>query len=460
MYCYGKTEVEHMKRLFSTLFMAAAMACLLTGCLFKSSDELYVLPKLSNDYKNLQDVLEQIVDSGLEYDAPKSGENTQAVQFLDLDGDGEEEVVAFFQEESGSKPLKIYLFQRTESDLYEVTNVIEGDGTAFHSIAYVDLNGTGTLELTVNYQISDLVYALSVYSIDGGTVSQLMQAGCTRYSIGDLDQDGVSELVLLQQDNSDEGGNRAEWYVCNGGTMELESTVPLSAGINGIKRVRSSKLAGEEPAIYVTGTYGESEDQLVTDILTVRDGEFVNLTMDEEAGISSTSLRRNTDDEIFATDLDGDGVYEIPFATELTDLGSSNVWSVDWIQYCLDGTQNTVCTTICSPKDGWYLTIPEELRGKIGATRSESSVGEEVSVTLYDITDMGADGEQPSAVMTVFVLTGANRVNRSKLSGRFVLSQGAEVIYAARVEENQWNVSQETVEEVFHFMPTNWSATD
>ncbi len=449
-----------MKRLIGVLLMAAAISCLLTGCLFKSSDELYVLPKLSRDYTNLQDVLEQIVNSGLEYAAPKSGENTQAIQFLDLNGDGEDEVVAFFREESGSKPLKLYIFQRTENDLYEAKNVIEGDGTAFHSIAYVNLNGADALELAVNYQISDLVYALSVYSVDGGSVSQLMQAGCTRYTVGDLNEDGISELVLLQQDNSEEGGNRAEWYVCADGEMEQEAAVPLSAGINSIKRVRSSKLAGGEPAIYVTGTYGESGNQLVTDILAVRDGAFVNLTMDEEAGISTTSLRRNTDDDIFATDLNSDGIYEIPFATELTGLGSSNVWSVDWIQYCLDGSRNTTCTTICSPKDGWYLTIPEELQGKIGAVRSESSINDEVSVTLYDISGAGMEVEQPPEVMTIYVLTGANRVSRSKLTGRFVLKQSAEEIYAARIAENSWNVSQETAAEAFHFMPTNWSATD
>lgn len=449
-----------MKRLFSTLLMAAAMACLLTGCLFKGSDQLYVLPKLSADYTNLQEVLEQIVSSGLEYAAPKSGENTQSIQFLDLNRDGVDEVVAFFREESGSKPLKIYIFQRSEEELYQVQNVIEGDGTAFHSVAYVDLNGAGALELTVNYQISDLVYALSVYSLDNGGVGQLMQAGCTRYTLGDLDRDGVSELVLLQQDSSEEGGNRAEWYVYANGEMERQTSVPLSAGIGSIKRVRSSKLAGGNPAIYVTGTYGENGGQLVTDILAVRDSEFINLTMDESAGISTTSLRRNTDDDIFATDLNGDGVYEIPFATELADMGSSNVWSVDWIQYRLDGSQNTVCTTICAPRDGWYLTISEDLRGKIGAVRAESPGNDEVSETLYDTTETGSGEEQPPELMTVYVLTGANRFSRSKLSGRFVLKQSPEVIYAARTAENSWGLNEENVTEAFHLMPTNWSATD
>ncbi len=449
-----------MKRLFGTLFLAAALACLLTGCLFKGADALYVLPALSDDYTNLQDVLEQIVSSGLEYAAPKSGENTQSIQFLDLNGDGEDEVVAFFREESGTKPLKIYIFRRTEADLYEVADVIEGDGTAFHSIAYVNLNGAGSLELAVNYQISDLVYTLSVYSLDGEGVSQLMQAGCTRYTAVDLNLDGVSELVLLQQDNSEEGGNRAEWYVCADGEMEQAAAVALSAGIGSIKRVRTSKLADGEPAIYVTGTYGENGDQLVTDILAVRGGTFVNLTMDEETGISSTSLRQNTDEDIFATDLDGDGIYEIPFAAELTGLGSGNVWAVDWVQYQLDGSKIRVCTTVCSPKDGWYLTLSEEQRGNIGAIRSESPASDEISVTLYDITGMGADGGQPPELMTIYVLTGANRVSRSKLSGRFVLSQSTEVIYAARLEENRWDLSQEDVTETFHFMPTNWSATD
>jgi hypothetical protein len=449
-----------MKRGFVTVCLGIALSCLLTGCLFKGADQLYTLPKLSADYTNLQDVLERYVDNGLEYAAPKSGDNTQAVQFRDLNGDGEDEVIAFFRDSSGAKPLKIDIFQRTEDDLYVLQNEIEGDGTAFHSIAYVDLNGVGSPELVVNYQISDLVYALSVYSLDGGGVTRLLQAGCTRYAVGDLNDDGVSELMLLQQDNSEEGGNRAEWYLWQDDALEEGASVSLSAGITGIKRVRTSKLAGGELAIYVTGTYGEAGDQLITDILAVRKGTLCNITLDEETGISTSSLRRNTDEDIFATDLNGDGIFEIPFATELNELGGSNVWSVDWIQYRLNGSQIRVCTTICSPKDDWYLTITEEQRGNLWAVRTESAVTEEVSVALYDSTEPIEEEETPEPWLTISVLSGANRVPHSKQGERFVLSRGSEEIYAASLSENRWNVSQEDVTQAFHFMPSNWSSTD
>jgi hypothetical protein len=371
-----------------------------------------------------------------------------------------DEAIAFFRDSTGAHPLKIDIFQRTEDDLYALQTEIEGDGTAFHSIAYVDLNGVGCPELVVNYQISDLVYALSVYSIDGGGVNRLLQSGCTRYAVGDLNDDGQSELVLLQQDNSEEGGNRAEWYLWQDGALEQGASVPLSAGITGIKRVRSSKLAGGELAIFVTGAYGDTGDQLITDILAVRDDTLCNITLDEETGISTSSLRQNTDEDIFATDLNGDGTFEIPFATELNDLGGSNVWSVDWIQYRLNGTQIRVCTTICSPKDGWYLTVANAQRGNLWAVRTESAVAEEVSVALYDSTELIGEEEQPEPWLTISMLTGANRVSHSKQDGRFVLSRGSEAIYTASLSDNRWNVSEEDVTQSFHFMPTNWSSYD
>jgi hypothetical protein len=445
---------------WAALGLAMLMAGSLSGCLFSGADELYALPQLSDEYLNLQDVLSGLVSSGLEYAAPKSGSNTQAIQFVDLNGDNTDEVVAFFREEGATHPLKVYIFQRTEDGPYGISYVLEGDGTAFHSAAYVDLGGSDNLELLVDCQISDQVYTLNVYDLEGQEASRLLQAGCSRYAVGDLDQDGTSELVLLQLDGTEEGGSLAEWYRYTQAGLEEQGTVALSDGIVSLKRVRSSLLVDDVPAIYVTSVYGEQEDQLITDILALRQGKLENLTLDEEMGYSTSSLRANTDTDIFATDLNGDGIYEIPFATELTELGDGGVWTVDWLQYHLDGTPTRVCTTLCSPEDGWYLLVGDDLRGNLGALRTESSQRDEAAVTVYDLSNWEEGEELPPSLFTISVLTGANRVSHSQQQGRFLLSKGSETIYTGQVEVNGWGITQDTITQSFQFMPTNWSNLD
>ena len=107
-----------------------------------SPQDLYSLPQLPAEYTELNNCINQLLESGAEYAAPVSGSNIQPVQLEDLDGDGEEEALAFFRNSADEKPLKIYIFTAGEQT-YEQTAVIEGTGTSIYSIAYEDLDQDG-----------------------------------------------------------------------------------------------------------------------------------------------------------------------------------------------------------------------------------------------------------------------------------------------------------------------------
>ena len=61
------------------------------------------------------------------------------MQLADLDGDGEEEAIVFART-AGEKPLKAYAFDKKDG-AYQNVAVIEGNGTAFARVEYVDLDG-------------------------------------------------------------------------------------------------------------------------------------------------------------------------------------------------------------------------------------------------------------------------------------------------------------------------------
>ena len=89
-----------------------------SGCGFSfSPEELYSLPQLPAEYTELNNCLNQVIESGAEYAAPVSGSNIQPVQLEDLNGDGEEEAVAFFRNTADEKPLKIYILHARGGDL-------------------------------------------------------------------------------------------------------------------------------------------------------------------------------------------------------------------------------------------------------------------------------------------------------------------------------------------------------
>lgn len=136
--------------------LTAAVGLLLllsaSGCGFSfSPTDLYSLPQLPEEYTELNSSLNQLLESGAEYAAPVSGSNIQPVQLEDLDGDGEEEALAFFRNSADEKPLKIYIFTAGKQG-YEQAAVIEGTGTSIYSIAYEDLDQDGRKELLVGWR--------------------------------------------------------------------------------------------------------------------------------------------------------------------------------------------------------------------------------------------------------------------------------------------------------------------
>ena len=103
-----------MRKRIRALAAALALSAALSGCggfhVEFNPEALYTLPELPAKYTELNAQLSAILEDGAEYAAPASGSNIQPVQLTDLDGDGQQEAVAFVRKAEDETPLKIYLF--------------------------------------------------------------------------------------------------------------------------------------------------------------------------------------------------------------------------------------------------------------------------------------------------------------------------------------------------------------
>lgn len=62
-----------LKKGIGICLAALGMAMLLSGCFFQSMDELYALPKQSEEYYALQSEIDRLLTNGAAYAAPTSG---------------------------------------------------------------------------------------------------------------------------------------------------------------------------------------------------------------------------------------------------------------------------------------------------------------------------------------------------------------------------------------------------
>ena len=487
-----------MKKKGKLLGLCAAAVLLLTGCLFRSPGDLYKLPEVPAGYEQLETAirgvkqrLELETGTGTEVSVIMAGDNTATIQLQDLDGDGEREsAITFLRVPGLEKPIKIFIF-RQFGERFKVTGLIEGTGAAIYSIDYVELNGQGSKELVVNWQLSTGVYQLGAYTLDELEpiveqenedksapppaapllpekerilATELLLTGASTASDGsmissgyqllDLDQDNRVEIALAKMDSRGLGSKIAV-YGWHEGAFTCVDSVELSEGMSTLNRMRSNYLKGNSgiPALYVTG--GRSDGSRLIDVVAYRNGKLENLSMDPKTHTSREQLKGYTD--VNPTDVDGDGVVEIPSPSPLPNPGggsSPNFWLIDWERYNEDGKRNHVLTTYHNMADSWYLEVPSAWKDKITISRRDQISGQrEVIFSLWK-----GENESPERFLSIYRLTGGNRLVQSTSDGRFVLREEESVVYAGKLYDCAWDCGMDADDllQSFNTIQNSW----
>ena len=458
-----------MRRRWTTLALTLTMLLTLSGCLFRSPDDLYRQPEKSPGYEQLNAAI-RTVRTGLETEfsvrvedvAIMAGDNTANIQLQDLDGDGlRESAVTFFRVPGIEKPIKIYIFCQIEGE-YVPTGVVEGEGSAIYAIDYAQVNGEGRKEVAVNWQISSGAYQLGIYSldevdlpaVDGAEALEAVRAMTradlmgseqllTRCSVAsdgssgcrllDIDKDTRIEVLVTRMDAGG-SGSQVEVYGWEDGAVALLGSTELSAGISGLNRIRTNCLAGDYnlPALYVTSTL--TDGGRVIDVVSWLNSELVNVSMGQE-GISRELIQGYTD--INPTDINRDGVAELPSPFQLPSYGesvSSNFWLIDWAQYDQRGKRNHVLTTYHNMSDGWYLVIPESWRDQITISRNDQVIGRREVVFSHWL----GEEREPVPFLSIYRMS-SSRTGDLEEEGWTILREEENVTYAARFHEDGWN---------------------
>lgn len=422
---------------------------LLTGCVGRSPDELYALPRQSEDYYDLQSAIDKVMPAGAVYSGPVSGVNQQAVQLADLDGDGQEEALVFLK--IGSE-LKIHVLDRTE-DRFESVAVIEGGGSAFESVEYADLDGAPGVEMICGRQISNqVVQSLGVYAWRDGRMVELMSANYTEFRTVDLNGDELRDLFLLR-DETEERAGVAELYCCRDGSMEREREAMLSVPTTSVRRIISGLMCPGVPAVFVASDFDETS--IITDIFAIHEGVFRNVSASVETGLSTQTVRNYN---AYATDIDSDGIIELPSLVALPsyDPEGTTYWSIDWYNLYADGARQVKLSTFHNHSAGWYLELPGSWHGDLTVTRSESEVG---GVRGLTFAQWRGRNTPPEEIFTLYAFTGEDRDALAAEEGRFPVAAKGETVYAASMGTGSRarQLGEEGLKSIFRFIQVNWN---
>lgn len=432
------------KRIWFVAVLAAA--CLLSACQIRTVDEMYQVPKRPQSYNDLQSVMDAAMND-LEYSAPRAGENQQTVQMADLNGDGIREYL-LFAKGGGDKPLRILIFVQKD-DSYQLMDTIACTGASFDLVEYVQIDGSGGMEIIVGCQISEQVSrSVSVYTLVDGQMNQVLSTNYTKFLTCDLDSDALMELVILRPDTSNLDNGIAELYGMENGIMERSNEVKLSSPTERLKRVITGQLHGGVPAVFAASAVDESA--IITDVYALIDGVFTNISLSKEAGTSVQTLRNYY---VYADDIDDDGEVELPSLITMKQSGqggnTDKQYLIRWYALDTEGAETDKMHTYHNYVGGWYLKLDPQWAHRIMVVPD----GNEYGFYLWD------EGYKTTEkIFSVFALSGQNREEQAVLDNRFTVYKSESVVYAARLEvaSGALRITQNDLIESFSLIRQDW----
>lgn len=429
------------KRILLALLTLTAL--LLSGCAMRTVQEMYALPKRSEESSQLQSAIDEAM-AGKTFSAPLSGENQQTVQTADLDGDGVDEYLIFASDNS-DKPLKVLIFAQNEDGSCRLVQTIESTGAAFEQVEYVAFDDRPGSEIILGRQIGDQVLrSVSVYKFQNGQVEQLLMIGYSKFLTCDLDEDGLRELMVLRPGETESQRGMAVLYTSQNGQVVRSVETELSRDPSNIRRITLGTLQCKTPAVFVASSVDDSA--IVTDIFAIKDDRFTNISFSTEADTSVGTLRNYY---VYAEDIDNDGILELPGLISIKAIGN---WKGDeqdfllrWFSMDVEGWEMDKLFTFHNFVGGWYMELDSALATKI-------TVEQRNGVYYFNIWD--DEYRQASLLFTIYTFSGTNQDEEAVMDGRFALYRTESVAYAAKLESGsvEYGITEETLINSFHLI--------
>lgn len=350
------------------LLLSISLLLGLCGCVQfpLGAEELMRPPALTQEQLEISSALEQAVGGkDITYKYPEQGENRSSFLFRDLDGDGEEEALVFYQAgPKGSGSWVSVLDHQGDSwvslcDLSAPNGETEVDFVDFQPLLRrQDCIVIGWADDNLNDK------SAVVYTFDGSSLLSQYEVDYDQVCFGDLNRDGRLDLVAVSCDPFYEEcsvslASQVDNITGKAAFSRL-SRLDLPIGSVHLLNAQIGLAAPGKPALFLDCrvNISRNETRLVSHVLGVEGSQLVNLLETEELSLSEDSLRPT---QTLCQDSDSNGILEVPCVTALPGYeGQDDVlYETSFNELGPDHSWKTVRRCVINPELRYQFTLPE-----------------------------------------------------------------------------------------------------
>lgn len=350
-------------RFFKIAFLAVCCLLLSACSSFQPNlTDLMQSPKLTEEQAEIYEALTNAADvSDVQLKYPKSGDYRSAFVMFDLDADGEDEALVFYNMPSWGGNVRIMVLDHQQDEWVSVYDAV-GEGTDVTEVDFQVLTASGRHCVLIGWeQGTSENTSISVYDYTGGQLRVLYESEYSQMLIEDLDQDGTKEILLgIFKASSKTGAIRLINDTEDG--LQSASRVVMDSTITGFLGIKIGWLAQNQIAVFVDAY--TSSTQIVTEIMVYTDDGKLRSLSSHYGGLDRPLLREVP---VRCEDINGDGILEIPVSlVEYSEEEREEDNRKNLLQYL-------------------YLSNPEELERLGEADSAENSQAGSVTFTFSPV---------------------------------------------------------------------------
>lgn len=350
-------------RFFKIAFLAVCCLLLSACSSFQPNlTDLMQSPKLTEEQAEIYEALTNAADvSDVQLKYPKSGDYRSAFVMFDLDADGEDEALVFYNMPSWGGNVRIMVLDHQQDKWVSVYDAV-GEGTDVTEVDFQVLTASGRHCVLIGWeQGTSENTSISVYDYTGGQLRVLYESEYSQMLIEDLDQDGTKEILLgIFKASSKTGAIRLINDTEDG--LQSASRVVMDSTITGFLGIEIGWLAQNQIAVFVDAY--TSSTQIVTELMVYTDDGKLRSLSSHYGGLDRPLLREVP---VRCEDINGDGILEIPVSlVEYSEEEREEDNRKNLLQYL-------------------YLSNPEELERLGEADSAENSQAGSVTFTFSPV---------------------------------------------------------------------------